>query len=69
MAYSATFTATSEPRQSLAQRFLDMLVRIGEANPRMRAMQKLAALSDEELAQRGLRRQDIINHLFPGHYL
>ena len=41
----------------------DALVRIGEANPAMRRIEELSALSDEELAARGLRRQDIAAHV------
>ncbi|MCE8515892.1 DUF1127 domain-containing protein [Ruegeria pomeroyi] len=38
----------------------DALVRIGEANARIRRINALSALTDAELAARGLRRADII---------
>jgi hypothetical protein len=42
----------------------NLLVKMAEANPRMRQAEALAALSDQDLAKRGLRRQDIAMHVF-----
>ncbi|HBM60121.1 MAG TPA: DUF1127 domain-containing protein [Citreicella sp.] len=40
------------------------LVAIGEANPRLRRVEALQRLSDEQLAARGLKREDIVRHVF-----
>ncbi|MCL3881830.1 DUF1127 domain-containing protein [Marivita sp. GX14005] len=39
-------------------------VRIAEANWRAREVSRLYALSDEALAQKGLKREDIPHHVF-----
>ena len=44
------------------------LVRMGESNSKMRQLNALQALSDKELAERGLRRQDIAHYIFSGSY-
>ena len=44
------------------------LVNIGEANPRFQQIQKLQAMSDEQLAKKGLKRDDIVMHVF-GHWM
>ena len=40
------------------------LVMMAEANPRLRQAEALAALSDAELAERGLKREDIARQVF-----
>ncbi|WP_323778970.1 DUF1127 domain-containing protein [Leisingera sp.] len=40
------------------------LVAIAEADSRMRAVRQLNAMSDEELAERGLKRDGIVRHIF-----
>ena len=49
-------------------RVLAALVAMAEANPRMKAVNRLAAMSDEELAARGLKREDIVRHVFNDIY-
>ena len=44
------------------------LINVAEANPRYRRIQPLQALSDEQLAKKGLRREDIVMHVF-GHWM
>ncbi len=44
------------------------LVYIAENNPQMKQVQALAELSDEQLAKRGLERQDIVRHVFADRY-
>ncbi|MFY0632441.1 MAG: DUF1127 domain-containing protein [Vannielia sp.] len=44
------------------------LVAMAEANPRMKAVNRLSAMSDEELAARGLKREDIVRHVFRDIY-
>ncbi|MBN9887764.1 DUF1127 domain-containing protein [Salipiger abyssi] len=52
----------------LFSRFLSaighMFVSIGEANPRLKRVEALQRLSDAELAEKGLRREDIVRHVF-----
>ncbi|SNT19734.1 DUF1127 domain-containing protein [Antarctobacter heliothermus] len=40
------------------------LVMIAESDHRMKAIERLTAMSDDELAQRGLKRTDIVRHVF-----
>lgn len=40
------------------------LVMIAESDHRMKAVEKLTAMSDAELAERGLKRADIVRHVF-----
>lgn len=44
------------------------LVAIAEADSRMRAVRQLNAMSDEELAERGLRREDVVHHIFSDRF-
>lgn len=44
------------------------LVAIAEANPRYRQLAHLSNLSDAELAAKGLKREDIVRHVFPEGY-
>jgi len=46
----------------------DAIVAIGEANPRLRRVEALQRLSDAELAAKGLRREDIVRHVFHDVY-
>ena len=52
-------------------RLLGLLVRIGEASgpaERARYADRLFAMSDAELAKRGLTRDGIIRHAFRGYF-
>lgn len=40
------------------------LIMMAEANPRFKEIQKLNDTSDEELAERGLERADVVRHIF-----
>ena len=56
---------------SLGDRLLRLLVRIGEASgpgQRARYADRLFAMSDAELADRGLARDGIIRHAFRGYF-
>lgn len=44
--------------------FLGWLVRIMENHPRMRMVERLNALSDEDLARTGLTRQEAVMQVF-----
>jgi len=47
---------------------LNFLVSISTAQSRVRQIEFLCALSDEELAERGLSRQDIVRHVYRDAY-
>lgn len=58
---------TDRPAKSgrgLLARIFDGLVNIAENNHRVRRVKQLNALSDEELARRGLTRDQIARHVF-----
>ena len=40
------------------------MIRLAESNTQVRKAQFLYGLSDEELAKRGLKREDIVTHVF-----
>ena len=40
------------------------LVAVGEANGRVHRVEALQRLSDAELARRGIKREDIVRHVF-----
>lgn len=46
------------------ERVFSTLVKIGEAQPRYRKLQHYAAMSDEELAALGLKRDEIVQHVY-----
>ena len=46
----------------------DFLVSIAESNSKVRQAAALQALSDAELAERGLKRQDIARYVFADSY-
>ncbi|MBY6047671.1 DUF1127 domain-containing protein [Vannielia litorea] len=49
-------------------RVLTALVAMAEANPRMKAVKRLSEMSDEQLDARGLKREDIVRHVFRDIY-
>lgn len=67
---SATFTPSfaDEPRRSdrvpVLSRIFDFLVDLADAHPLMREAARLQAMSDDELAERGLTRADIPRRVF-----
>lgn len=68
MAYTATHSAARNDFGGIVARGLSTLfgglVRIAENNPRMRQVAALSALTDAELADRGIKREDIARHVF-----
>lgn len=70
MAYIATnpSASLSNPFARLGNRVLSALVRMAERDSRYQHMQALMAMSDEQLAERGLRRDDIPARVFGGSY-
>ena len=65
MAYATTHHAPVSG--GIAQFFtglMQRIVQIAENQPKMRQIARLCAMSDEELAQHGLKREDIARHVF-----
>ncbi len=65
MAIAATHsTQTREKSSGVFDSIINFLVRIAESNGRMKAVERLNAMSDSELQARGLKREDIVRHVF-----
>lgn len=69
MAQTATFTGTPgrsawETVKRPFAAYLDLMVRIAEAGPRMQAVRKLSAQTDADLAARGKTREGEVRRLF-----
>jgi uncharacterized protein YjiS (DUF1127 family) len=64
----ADITTFSTPRRNLVVQafasFYDALIGIAESNARVQQVERLQAMSDEDLAARGLRRADIARHVY-----
>jgi uncharacterized protein YjiS (DUF1127 family) len=69
----ASITTNTAPRSSLLARLgtslLDALVRVAEANPKFQQAQRLAALSDAELARLGMTRADIPQRVWGSRFI
>ncbi len=65
---TATYTAHSiahdAPRKGIFQRLYDGMVWLAERNPRVRQAEMLHAMSDDELAHMGLKREEIAQHVY-----
>ncbi|WP_170340318.1 DUF1127 domain-containing protein [Ruegeria arenilitoris] len=46
----------------------DALIRMGEANAKVIKIKQLSELTDEELAARGMKREDIVRLVMAGVY-
>ena len=44
----------------------NFLIGVGESNARVRKLEHLHSLSDEQLAEKGLTREEIVRHVFAG---
>ena len=67
----ATFTSTRSQTGGLAafgNRILETFAAAMERDGRMKKVARLQAMSDAELAARGLRREDILRHVFHAFY-
>lgn len=68
MAYTTTQNGAAAPLMGPVARFFSIignaLVSLGESNSKIRQVDALNAMSDEELARRGIQRQDIVRHVF-----
>ncbi|MCU9836791.1 MULTISPECIES: DUF1127 domain-containing protein [Ruegeria] len=61
--HSRSLTALPGVVADIFTGIFDALVRVGEANAKVRQINALSALSDAELAARGMRREDIIRRV------
>ncbi|EBA18149.1 hypothetical protein RSK20926_10539 [Roseobacter sp. SK209-2-6] len=48
--------------------FGDLLISIGEANTRGENLRRLMALDDAELAERGLKRDELVHQVYTDSY-
>lgn len=69
MAYATDIAAT--PAKGLVAGIVSVftkigngLIRLAEANQRVQRCQRLMDLSDAQLAKRGMKREDIVRHVF-----
>jgi len=80
MATTATFSDAGRPVANAAStafsaigRFLRRIAessgRVAALNNRVRQAEALMAMSDEQLAERGLRREDIVRHVFSNSWM
>ena len=58
----------ANPLRALGEAILGTLVRIAENNSRLREAERLNALTDDQLAARGLKREEIARHVFRDMY-
>ncbi|WP_323006786.1 hypothetical protein [Pseudorhodobacter sp.] len=70
-----TYVAAAKPVASLASlaarpfiAFYNLLILLAEMNPRMEAVNKLNALTDAQLAERGTTRGEEVRRLFANKY-
>ena len=72
MAHSSTqHTPLSGLAGAIAHTFTgiwDALIRIAEANSKAHQIEVLQAMTDEELKRRGVKREDIVRHVFMEMY-
>ncbi|MBJ3764260.1 DUF1127 domain-containing protein [Maribius pontilimi] len=66
---------TKAPRRTWGEAITDFftpmgqrLVAMGENSSRYRRLERLTAMSDAELAERGVKREDIVRHVFADVY-
>ncbi|ARE39981.1 hypothetical protein RGUI_1840 [Rhodovulum sp. P5] len=61
-------TNVTERHGSFLTSIVDFLVGLMENHPHTRQIEKLSRMSDEELAARGVTRQDVVRHIFRDRY-
>ena len=52
----------------LGERLANAIDAAQRSNQRVRELERLSALSDEQLAEQGLRREDVVRHVFRDVY-
>ena len=72
-AFAMAHVQTAIGTQSLGEKIIApvrafgaFLVRLSEANVRVRELERLSALSDDELSKIGVAREDIVQHVYRG---
>ncbi len=71
MAHVATQSAHWSPRAAISGVLASIggfLTSVALANSRFQKVQELQALSDEQLAERGMKREDIVQAVFSDAY-
>lgn len=71
MAHAATHSASWSPLAALSGAFAAIggfFTSVAMANSRYQKVVELQALTDEQLAERGLQREDIVQHVFSNAY-
>lgn len=69
MAYaSITDTHAAAPRAGFFTRFTAAIAQIAERQSRADQVAALQRLNDSQLAERGLRRDDIVRHVFADRF-
>lgn len=67
MAYATQHTASASVFSAVQHFFASIgnaLVMVAEANPRMKKVHALQRMTDAELAERGIKREDIVRVVF-----
>lgn len=49
-------------------KLVDVMVRIANSNSRVRQVQYLSSLTDAQLEEKGLKREEIVHHVFRDVY-
>lgn len=57
-----------KPIRAVFDAFYNAMIRLIEANPRAIKLNRLNAMSDQELAKRGIKRTEIVEHVFRGSF-
>ncbi|MHA6326856.1 DUF1127 domain-containing protein [Roseivivax sp. CAU 1753] len=57
-------TSDTGKGKGILSRFFNGVIRLAERNARYRQAECLQAMSDAELAARGLKREDIVRHVY-----
>lgn len=57
------------PLRALGDAMLSIMMSAANSNKRLRELERLSAMTDEQLAARGLRREDIARFVFGDMYL
>ncbi|MFP4240211.1 DUF1127 domain-containing protein [Rhodosalinus sp.] len=60
----STNTAPRSGLRAVLHAIADFFENVAASNRRLRQVQYLQSLTDEELAQRGLKRENIVHHVF-----
>ena len=65
---NATHSVHFNPLSALGDAVLGFFVRLAENNPRLREVERLNAMSDEQLKRIGIKREDIARYVYRDMY-